>query len=91
MRPSGHRCGSQFRRKHQPTDSLRLLTGQQWWEVIPSRKDESKVFLDGLDSSVAGCAMGTRFSRVENMPVTLKVTGLGPAVAQANRIVGEGS
>ena len=29
MRPSGHRCGSQFRRKRQPTDSLRLLTGQQ--------------------------------------------------------------
>ena len=30
MRPSGHRRGSQFRRKRQPTDSLRLLTGQQW-------------------------------------------------------------
>src|ERR1035437_1036534 len=29
MRPSGHRCGSQFRRKRQPIDSLRLLTGQQ--------------------------------------------------------------
>jgi hypothetical protein len=29
MRPSGHRRGSQFRRKRQPTDSLRLLTGQQ--------------------------------------------------------------
>jgi hypothetical protein len=28
MRPSGHRRGSQFRRKRQPTDSLRLLTGQ---------------------------------------------------------------
>jgi len=29
MRPSGHRPGRQFRRKCQPTDSLRLLTGQQ--------------------------------------------------------------
>jgi hypothetical protein len=29
MRPSDHRSGSQFRRKRQPTDSLRLLTGQQ--------------------------------------------------------------
>jgi hypothetical protein len=29
-RPSGHRPGRHFRRKRQPTDSLRLLTGQQW-------------------------------------------------------------
>jgi hypothetical protein len=29
MRPSGHRRRLQFHRKRQPTDSLRLLTGQQ--------------------------------------------------------------
>jgi high-affinity Fe2+/Pb2+ permease len=29
MCPLGHRRGRQFRLKHQPTDSLRLLTGQQ--------------------------------------------------------------
>jgi hypothetical protein len=34
MRPSGQRYGSQFRRKRQPTDSLRLLTGQQWYPVL---------------------------------------------------------
>src|SRR4029077_19209019 len=30
MRSSGHRPGRKFRRKRQPADSLRLLTGQQW-------------------------------------------------------------
>src|SRR5271157_584106 len=30
MRPSGHRRGCPFHRKRQPTDSVRLLTGQQW-------------------------------------------------------------
>src|ERR1017187_7670055 len=39
MRPSGHRRGFQFYRKRQPTDSLQLLTGQQWSECIsPSHK-----------------------------------------------------
>src|SRR5271157_2513642 len=31
MRPSGHRRGCPFHRKRQPTDSVRLLTGQQWY------------------------------------------------------------
>src|ERR1017187_7615913 len=34
MRPSGHRPGRQYRRKCQPTDSLRLLTGQQWYQIF---------------------------------------------------------
>jgi hypothetical protein len=29
MRPSEYRRGCQFHRKRQPTDSVRLLTGQQ--------------------------------------------------------------
>src|SRR5260221_14583878 len=34
MRTSGHRPKRQFRRKCQPTDSFRLLTGQQWFEEV---------------------------------------------------------
>jgi ATP-dependent 26S proteasome regulatory subunit len=33
MRPSGHRRRRQFHRKRQPTDSVQLLTGQQWLRV----------------------------------------------------------
>jgi hypothetical protein len=38
MRSPGHRAGHQFRRKRQPTDSVRLLAGLQWFPKSYSQR-----------------------------------------------------
>src|SRR5271165_2358343 len=44
IRPSGHRRGCQFHRKRQPTDSVRLLTGQQCRHVVHNTGETLRLY-----------------------------------------------
>src|ERR1017187_4601988 len=85
MRPSGHRRECQFHRKRQPTDSVRLLTGQQWGTEHPTHRTRTLVRTEDATAIMARlrkAKLGQPMAAGTVMPKPQSLTGrrrLAPA------------